>query len=164
MEKKIIKALVEGGKASPAPPLGQQLSQHKLDIGKVISVINEKTKEFAGMQVPVEVVVEGESFEVEVGVPPVSSLIKKELNLKKLSKAPFGTYTPKEGEKVEEFSANLGFEQIVKIAKLKQLGSLKKAVKQVLGTCLSCGVTVEGKNPKEIIEEVDSGKWDEKIK
>lgn len=157
MGKQVVKALVEGGKASPKPPLGPQLSQLKLDIGKVIAEINEKTKDFAGMQVPVEIIVnEDKSFEIRVGTPPVSSLVKKELGIEKLAKEPG-----------KEFVGDLKFEQIVKITKMKMdsLGTrdMKKAVKQILGSLVSMGVSVEGKHPKEVQKEIDEGKWDEKL-
>lgn len=157
MGKRVVKALVEGGKASPKPPLGPQLSQLKLDIGKVIAEINEKTKDFAGMQVPVEIIVnEDKSFEIRVGTPPVSSLVKKELGIEKLAKEPG-----------KEFVGDLKFEQIVKITKMKMdsLGTrdMKKAVKQILGSLVSMGVSVEGKHPKEVQKEIDEGKWDEKL-
>lgn len=165
----IIKALVEGGKANAGPPLGPLLANFKLNIGEVVSEINEKTKEFSEMQVPVEISINTETkeYSISVGTPPVSTLIKKELNLKKLAKAPWGTYTPKEGEEVEEFDANITFDQIVKIAKAKadSLGKdMKKAVKQVVGSCVSIGVKIEDKHPKEILEEINSGNWDEKLK
>ncbi len=155
--EQVIKALVEGGKASPKPPLGPQLSQAKVDIGKVIAAINEKTKDFAGMQVPVEIIVkEDKSFEIRVGTPPVSSLIKKELGVQKLAKEPG-----------KEFAGNLSMEQAVRIAKLKldSLGTkdLKKAVKQIIGSCVSMGVQIEGRHPKEVLREIDEGKWNEKM-
>ena len=155
--EQVIKALVEGGKASPKPPLGPQLSQAKVDIGKVIAAINEKTKDFAGMQVPVEIIVkEDKSFEIRVGTPPVSSLIKKELGVQKLAKEPG-----------KEFTGNLSMEQAVRIAKLKldSLGTkdLKKAVKQIIGSCVSMGVQIEGRHPKEVLREIDEGKWNEKM-
>jgi len=159
MEKNIIiKALVEGGKASPAPPLGPQLSQHKLNIGHAISTINEKTKDFSGIQVPVEIVIKPDkSFEIKVGTPPVASLVKKELGLQKLAKT-----TGK------ETVGNLSMGQVVKIAKAKMdsLGTqdLKNAVKQIVGTCVSLGVTIEGKPPKEITKEIESGAWNDKFK
>ncbi|HIQ49889.1 MAG TPA: 50S ribosomal protein L11 [Nanoarchaeota archaeon] len=158
MGKQIIKALVEGGKASPKPPLGPQLSQLKLDVKKVIAEINEKTKDFAGMQVPVEIIVnEDKTFEIKVGTPPVSSLVKKELGVQKLAKEPG-----------REVVGDLKFEQVLKITKMKieSLGTrdMKKAVKQILGSLVSMGVTVEGKHPKEIQKEIDEGKWDEKFK
>ncbi len=154
MSKQIIKALVEGGKASPKPPLGPQLSQLKLDIGKVVQKINEKTKDFSGMQVPVEIIVnEDKSFEIKVGTPPVSSLIKKELGIQKLSKEPG-----------KEFVGDLKMEQIIKIARMKldSLGTkdLKMGVKQIIGSCISMGVKIEGKNPKDILKEINEGRWD----
>lgn len=164
-----IKVLVEGGKATPAPPLGPTLAQLKIDVDQIITKINEKTKDFAGMQVPVEITIKSDkSFDIKVGTPPVSELIKKELNLKKLAKTPWKEPVPKEGEeKAEPFSASLSFEQVLKIAKAKidALGTrnLKAAVKQVVANCVSCGVLVEGKSPKEIIRDINNGKFDEKI-
>ncbi len=157
MGEQVIKALVEGGKASPKPPLGPQLSQARVDVGKVIAAINEKTKDFAGMQVPVEIIVkEDKSFEIKVGTPPVSSLVKKELGVQKLAKEPG-----------REVVGDLKFEQVLKIARLKldSLGTrdMKKAVKQILGSLVSMGVTVEGKHPKDVQREIDEGKWDERF-
>lgn len=155
-----IKLLVEGGKATPAPPLGPSLAAAKLNIGQVISAINEKTKEFAGMQVPVTVNFDNKTkeFSIAVGMPPVSALVKKELKLQTLAKAPWKEASP----------GNLNFEQIMKIAKAKMdsLGchSLKNAVKQVVASCISFGVTVENESPKEILKEIDSGKFDDKFK
>ena len=78
-----VKALVDGGKATPAPPLGPSLAPTKVNIGQVIAAINEKTKEFAGMQVPVTIKIDPETkeFEISVGSPSVSALIKKELKI-----------------------------------------------------------------------------------
>jgi len=160
MGKVSIKVMVEGGKAVPGPPLGPALAQHKINIGKVVSAINERTKEFKGISVPVEVKIDTETkdFEIIVGTPPVSQLIKKEIGAQKLSKAAW---------KEEEVAGNITMEQVIKIAKSKMssLGTkdLKKASKEVIGSCLSCGVTVEGKNPKEIIKEIEDGKWDSKF-
>ena len=148
MAKKTVKALVEGGKASAAPPLGPALGQLKVNIGKVIEEINKKTKDFAGMQVPVEITVDMDTkeFEISVGTPPTSSLIKKELGAKKLG---------------PDQNLNITFEQIKKIASAKSqdlLGDMKAKVKQVLGTCVSVGVKVDGKDPKEVQKDIDEGK------
>ncbi len=159
MGKKTIDALVDGGKASAGPPLGPALGQLKVNVKAVIDAINEKTKVFAGMKVPVKVIVDDETkeFEIEVGTPPVSQLIKNELKIEKLSQ-----------QSGKDFVGNLSIEQVVKIAKMKREGmlvnSLKSAVKSVIGTCVSVGVMVEGKNPKEVIKEIDEGKYDEIIK
>ena len=101
-----IKSLVEGGKATAGPPLGPALGPLGVPINKVIEEINAKTKDFAGIQVPVTVTVDPKTkaFEIEVGTPPVSSLIKRELSLEK------GAANAKE-EKV----ADMVIEQVNKI-------------------------------------------------
>lgn len=158
-----VEALIEGGKASPAPPLGPSLSQMKVNIPKVIEEINRKTEIFKGMQVPIKVIIDDKTkeFTVEVGTPPVSAMIKKELKLQKLAglgKEESGRPAPIVGD--------IKIDQIVKIAHAKEsiAGDLKARVKQIVGTCKSCGVTVEGKSPKDVIREIDEGKYDEKIK
>lgn len=148
MAKKTVKALVEGGKASAAPPLGPALGQLKVNIGKVIEEINKKTKDFSGMQVPVEIVVDVDTkeFEISVGTPPTSSLIKKELGAKKMG---------------PDQNLNLTFDQVLKIAKAKSgdlFGDMKAKVKQVLGTCVSAGVKVDGRDPREVQRDIDKGK------
>jgi large subunit ribosomal protein L11 len=160
MGKKVIKSLVEGGKAVPGPPLGPALAEAKVNIGEVIKAINDKTKDFAGMQVPIEVEIDTNTkeFTIKVGTPPTSALIKKELKLKKLAAKAF----------IEDIVGDLSFDQILKITKAKfdVLGTTdpKKAVKQIVSSCVSLGVTVEGKTPKEMVEEINSGKWDDRIK
>jgi len=164
MAKKTLSLLVQGGKATPAPPIGPALAGAKMNIGEVISAINEKTKNFSGIQVPVKIIFDSvtKEFEIEVGTPPVSQLIKKELKKEKLAK----TSWKEDGENVDPQAGDLSFDKIVAIAKAKpELGhDLKKAVKQVLGTCNSCGVTIEGKKPREVQAEIDEGKWDEQLK
>ncbi len=151
-----IEALVEGGKASAGPPLGPALGPLGINIGEVISQINDKTKDFAGMKVPVTVVVDGKKFKIKVGTPPVSAMIKKEAKVEKLSSRP-----------KEENIADLKIEQVIKIAKGKRddmnSSQMKSNVKQVIGSCVSCGILVEGKNPKEVIGEIDEGKYDDEI-
>ena len=163
-----IKTLIEGGKATPTPAIAQQLAPLKLNIGQVISAVNEKTKEFNGMQVPVTIKVDPSTkeFEISIGTPSLAALIRKELNVKKLSKAPFRVFE-KEGV-TEEFKESLNFDKVVKIAKMKlddlKTDDLKKAVKQVVASCVSSGVFIEEKNPKEILKEINEGKWDDKLK
>lgn len=152
--KVTVQALVDGGKATAGPPLGPALGPLGVNIGKIIEEINNKTKDFAGLKVPVKVIVDKDTkgFEIEVGTPPVSALIKKELGVEKGAKA--------KGEVI----GNLTLQQVVKIAKMKSdvtlAKELKSAVNEVLGTCVSMGVTCEGKNPKEVIKEVNEGKHD----
>ena len=163
-----VKAIVQGGKATPAPPLGPALAPTKVNVSEVINAINQKTKEFDGMEVPVtiDINLKTRKFEISVGTPSVAALIKKELNVKTLAKAPFNVYTKEEVK--EEFKESLKFEQVVKIARAKmddiKTDNLKKAVKQVVASCVSSGCYIEDKKPKEILKEIDEGKWDEKIK
>ncbi len=159
MAEKIVEALVEGGKATPAPPLGPSLAQLKVNMKEVIDAINEKTKDFAGMKVPVKIIVDTDTkeFKIEVGSPPVSQLVKKELGLEKLAKQPG-----------KEVVGNLSMEQVVKIARMKKDSmlskDLKSAVKSVVGACVSYGVNVEDKHPREVIKEIDEGKYDNLVK
>jgi len=136
------------GKGPALGPLG-------INVMAVVGRINELTKEFAGMRVPVKVTVniDTKEFTVEVGTPTTAALVIKELRIKKGS-----------GQAGKDIVGNLSLEQVIKIALVKknQLKSktLKKAVKQVLGTCLSMGVNVEGKSPKVIQREMDEGVYD----
>tara|TARA_Y100000310_G_C20692743_1_gene823415 strand:- start:2312 stop:2974 length:663 start_codon:yes stop_codon:yes gene_type:complete len=158
MAKEKIDALVEGGKASAAPPLGPALGPLKVNIGEVVAEINKKTSAFKGMKVPVTVVVDTETkkFEIEIGTPPMSQLIKKELNLKSASGIP-------NKDKV----ANMSIEQAIKVAKMKQdsllVNNLKSAVKTVIGSANAGGILVEGKIAVEINPEIDAGKYDKEI-
>ncbi len=153
----VVEVLVEGGKATPGPPLGPAIGPLGLNVKLVVDKINEATKDFAGMQVPVKIIVtdpKKKEFEIEVGVPPVSQLIKKELGLGKGSDAPKNNIV-----------GNLTMEQVIRIAKAKQdqmlAADLKAAAKEVIGTALSMGVTVEGKDPREVQKEIDEGVYDE---
>ncbi len=159
MGKEVIELLVEGGNAKPGPNIGPKLSQLKLNVGEVISKINEATKEFKGLQVPVKIIVDTETkkYEIEVGLPPTSSLLKKEANIEIAKRTKPG-----------EIVGNVTIEQIIKVAKMKMkdlnTSDLKSAVKMVLGTALSLGLTVNNRNPKELIKEVDRGLYDNLLK
>jgi large subunit ribosomal protein L11 len=152
-----IEVLVDGGKATPGNPLGPVLGPLGVNVIQVVAAINEKTRAFAGMKVPVKIIVEKDrTFTVEVGTPPTTALIMKELGVEK------GSGKPKT-EKV----GDLKLAQAVKIARMKKesvLGkNLKKAVKEVVGSCVSLGATVEGKDPREVQKEIDGGKWDSEL-
>lgn len=154
----IIEALVEGGKASAGPPLGPALGPMGVNIMQIISAINEKTKDFEGMKVPVKVIVNPKTkdFEIKVGTPPASALILDKLGAEKGSGAPS---THKIGD--------LTVDQAIKVAKMKYdnlLGSgLKEKTKEIIGTCVSLGVTVEGKDPREIQKAINEGEYDSKF-
>jgi large subunit ribosomal protein L11 len=158
MSKEIVDIMVEGGKASPGPQMGQAFGPLGVNIQEILEKINEKTKDFTGMKVPVTVSVDTETkeFDLEIGTPPVSELIKKELGIQKGS-----------DNSIYNKVGNLAIEQIIKIAKMKDssllVNSLKAAVKTVVGSCVPMGILVEGKNPQDIELEIDDGKFDDAI-
>ena len=111
------------------------------------------------MQVPVKIKVDSDTkaFEIIIGTPPASGLIKKEANLEKAS-----------GKAKHEMVADILIEQVIKIAKMKEtatLGkSLKEKVKEIIGTCQSMGILVEGKSAKETMKDVAAGMFDDEIR
>jgi len=79
-----VKLLVPGGKATAGPPLGPTLAPMGINVKDVVAKINEATKDFGGVEVPVKVTVNPDkSYDIEVGSPAVAALIKKELGLEK---------------------------------------------------------------------------------
>ncbi len=144
--------MVEGGKATAGPPLGPALGPMGINIGQVLKEINEKTKLFEGMQVPVKVIVDPETkkFEVTVGKPLVSALLKKELGIETAT-----------GASKTKLSGDLKIKQIRKVAEMKidnmNAASIKSAVLEVLGTCVSMGITVDGKDPRETQKLIKDG-------
>ena len=155
-DKKVVELLVNGGQANAGPPLGPALGPLGVNVMMIVNKINELTKDYSGMKVPVKVIVDPDTktFEVTVGTPTTSALIVSELKIEKGSGTPS---TQKVG--------NLTIEQVVRIAKMKRpellAGDLKKAAKETLGACVSMGVTAEGKDPREVQKEIDQGKHDE---
>ena len=150
-----IEALVPGGEANPGPPLGPELGPTPVDVQAVVQEINDRTAAFEGTEVPVTITYEEDgSFEIEVGVPPTAELIKDE--------AGFETGS---GEPQTNFVADLSVEQVLQIAEQKQSDllayDLKNAAKEVVGTCTSLGVTIEGENPREFKQRLDAGEYDE---
>ena len=154
-----IKLLVEGGSMKPGPALSQKLGPLGINISQVIQQVNDSTKSFEGMKVPVELDINSSTKKVNVLVssPPVSELLKRELKIEKGS-----------GVHKKMQVANASIEQIITIAKMKSQNllakDLKAAVKTIIGTCASLGVLVENKSPKEVEIEVNEGLYDKEIK
>jgi large subunit ribosomal protein L11 len=127
-----------------------------VNVLQIVNRINELTKAYSGMKVPVRVVVDVDTkeFEVEIGTPSTSALLVKELGIQKGSGNP----------KVEKVG-NLTMEQVAKIAVLKMPSSYAKttktSAKEVMGTCLSLGITIDGRDPRELQKESEQGKWDQ---
>jgi large subunit ribosomal protein L11 len=149
-----VEVLVPGGKATAGPPLGPALGPLGINVKAVVDEINSKTADFNGMQVPVTVTVdEKRNFTIEVGIPPTTALIMKEAGIEKGAAEP-GT----------EVAGNLPLEAAVRIARMKiddmLAYDLKSAVKEVVGTCVSVGVTIEGLKPDEMTRAINDGRYD----
>jgi len=158
-DKKSISALVSGGEANAGPPLGPSLGPIGVNVLQVVNLINEKTKDFPGMKVPVKVKVDSETkkFTVEVGIPPTAALVAKEANITKGS-----------GNSGINYVGNIAIDSAVKIAKMKIENSyakdIKGVVKEIIGSCMSSGIKVEDKPAKEIYSDISAGKYDELFK
>jgi len=158
-DKKTINALVTGGEASAGPPLGPALGPLGVNVLGIVNEINKLTSDFKGMRVPVKVDVDTETkqFTVTVGTPTTSALVAKEAAI------PKGSAKPN-----LELAGDLTIDKVVSIAKSKMSGSYAKSVrsaaKEVVGSCVSMGVKIEGKDPREFMKEIDAGKWDSKFK
>ena len=154
-EIKSIESLVNGGKATAGPPLGPLLGPLGLNVLAVVTEINEATNPYVGMKVPVKILVDLDTkeFEISVGIPTTSALIVSELGLEKGS-----------GTTGTENIGDLSMKQAIKIVEIKQTKllarDLKAGVKEILGSCLSMGVLVDGKDPKTIQKELDAGSYD----
>jgi large subunit ribosomal protein L11 len=154
----IIKLLIEGGNMKPGPAVAQQLGPMGVNMGDVISQVNDATKEFKGMKVPVELDIDEKTkkFTVKTSSPPTSELIKKELKIEK------GTIDHK-----NDVVGNASIEDIIKITKIKSSNMLdkdfKSAVKSVLGTARTIGILVENKNPNELIADITNGEFEKEI-
>ena len=150
-----IEVLVAGGEADPGPPLGPELGPTPVDVQAVVQDINDQTAAFDGMEVPVTIEYEDDgSFSIEVGVPPTAELIKDE--------AGFDTGS---GEPQEDFVADISVEQLKKIAEQKSSDllayDLRNAAKEVAGTCVTLGVTIEGEDARSFKERIDGGDYDD---
>ncbi len=140
MAKKItgyIKLQIPAGKATPAPPVGPALGQHGVNIMGFTKEFNERTKNDAGMIIPVVITVyQDKSFTFITKTPPAAVLIKKACKIESGSAVP-------QKDKVAKISK----EEVKKIAELKMpdlnAGSIETAMSMIAGTCRSMGVVVE---------------------
>lgn len=150
-----ISTLVDAGQASAGPPLGPELGPLPVDIGAVVSAINEETREFEGMEIPVDVIVDEDtgSFSIEVGTPPAAALLKDKAGIDAGS-----------GEPNEIKVANLPLKAVTAVAELKQKDlvalDLRGATKEVLGTAQSMGLLIDNKEPREVQQEIDDGTYE----
>ncbi len=153
-----VKLIVDGGGMSPGPAVAQQLGPMGINLGKVISDVNQATSGFKGMKVPVELDVDPKTkkYKISVSSPPMSELIKKELKAEKGS-----------GEPHRVKVGNIAIETLIEIAKTKMPNllakDLKASLKLAVGSCVSLGVLIDNKEAKEIQSEINAGNYDEQI-
>jgi len=153
-DMEIITVNFKAGQASPGD-VGQ-VEEHGLDPQQVAEELNRKTARLKGFEVSARIYVYPRSREyyIEVVPPNITDLLLKKAN----AKAP-------SGDPIHQKIGNLSIEDIIHVAigKKSELLTLdlKKAVKTVLGTARAIGLTVEGKDPKEVTREVEQGVYDE---
>jgi len=132
-----VKLQIEGGKATPAPPVGPALGQHGVNIMAFVKEYNEKTAQFIGSIVPVELTIfEDRSFTIVLKSPPAADLLRKAAGIQKGSGKPnvdkVGTVPQSKIKEIAEL-------------KLKDLNAtdVEAAMRIVEGTARSMGITVE---------------------
>ena len=110
MGEQKVSSLVTGGAASAGPPLGPALGPLGVNIMEVINAINEKTKDFDGMKVPITVLVDSDTkkYEIEIGIPSAAALIMKEAGIQKGS-----------GLSGTEWAGDVKIDAIIKVAGTK---------------------------------------------
>ena len=132
-----VKLQCPGGQATPAPPVGPALGQHGVNIGQFVTQFNERTKEAAGLIIPVEIsVFTDRSFTFITKSPPASVLLKRAAGIAKGS-----------GEPNKAKVGKVNLEQVREIAKTKMAdlnaNSMEAAERMVAGTARSMGIDVE---------------------
>lgn len=133
----LIKLQIPAGKATPAPPVGPALGQHGVNIVAFTKDFNERTKNDAGLIIPVVITVyEDRSFTFITKTPPAAVLIKKACGIDKASGVPNKNNV-----------ATITKEQVQKIAETKMpdlnAASLEAAMSMIAGTARSMGIVVE---------------------
>ncbi len=149
----VVEVLVDGGEATPGPPLGPALGPLGVNIMAVAGDINKRTEAFKGMKVPVKITIsDDKSFDIEVGTPPISALIKDELGIEK------GASNPR-----TDMAGDMTIEQLVKVTKMKWdnlLGAdLKNKALEVTGSCVAMGIYIDGKPAKEVQRLIKEGAY-----
>lgn len=144
---------------TPGPAVAQQLGPMGLNLGQIISDVNERTKGFSGMNVPVVLDVDSETKKVKITVlsPPTSELIKKEIGIEKGTAA-----------RMKVRVGNMAFEQVLSVALQKHdsmlSNELVSSIKSVLGTCQTMGLFVDSREVKDIMNDFNEGVYDAMIK
>jgi large subunit ribosomal protein L11 len=158
MVEKTFNFIVNGGKATGGPPIGPALGPMGVNIMAIVNEINAQTAEYDGLPVPVDVIIDTDTreFSVKVGMLTTFALISQATGIEKGS-----------GEPNTKYVADMAFSQLIGVAKKKRAGiyaaSMKTAVREILGTCQSAGVTVDGRPAKQVQEAIAAGEYDAQL-
>ncbi len=132
----VVKIHIQGGQATPAPPVGTALGPHGVAIMDFCKDYNARTEDKRGQIIPAEITIyEDRSFTFVTKTPPTSYLVRRAAGLAKASTAPG-----------REPAGTITEAQLSEIAELKMpdlnANDLEAAKAQVEGTARSMGVTV----------------------
>jgi large subunit ribosomal protein L11 len=158
MVEKTFNFIVNGGEATGGPPIGPALGPLGVNIMTIVNKINEETAEYKGVPIPVDISIDTDTkeFTVKVGMLSTFALITQALGIQK------GSQTPN-----TDFVGDLTFDQLLEIARRKRDGlfsaSLKAAVREIVGSCQSMGVTIDSQPAGEIQAQIGSGEYDPKL-
>ncbi len=152
----IIKIITQAGSMKPNPALAQKMGPLGLNMGKIISDVNNSTRSFTGMKIPVTLDINTKTKEIKVIVqqPSTAELLKKEFGILKGSSQP------------QKFkTANVPIETLIGLAKEKMAleKSLKSSLKTIVGACRSLGILIESKEAAVVTKEIDDGVYDAPI-
>jgi large subunit ribosomal protein L11 len=158
MVEKTFNFIVNGGEATGGPPIGPALGPLGVNIMAIVAKINEETAEYKGVPIPVDVTIDTDTraFTVKVGMLSTFALITQALGIQK------GSQTPN-----TDFVGDLTFDQLLNIAQRKSDGilaaTLKSAVREIVGSCQSMGVTIDGKPAGNIQAMIGAGDYDSRL-
>ncbi len=153
-EMKIVNVEFKGASAKPDDV--KKIEEYGIDPQEVAEKLNKKTKRLQGRNVSARIYVypATKEYYVEIVPPNITELL--------LWKA--GADRPS-GDPIHQKIGNVSLEDIIHVAIAKKAElltqDLKKAVKTVLGSARSIGLTVEGKDPKEVIKEIEQNVYDD---
>lgn len=143
---------VTGGEVGAASSLAPKLGPLGLSPKKIgEDIAKETTKEWKGLRVTVKLTVQNRQAKIAV-VPSAAALVIKAL------KEP---ERDRKKTKNIKHSGSITFDDVIEIARVMRPRSMAKelqgTVKEILGTCVSVGCSVDGKSPRDLQEAIDEG-------
>ncbi len=155
MAVRVVNVKFPGGQAAQAKDKLEQLEEYGIDVEKLIEELNELTSIYKGFDITVKIAVDTDTgeYDLEVKPPTTTEILLKMVGAKEPS-----------GDPMHQKIGDLSFEKIVEIAIMKKPSllakTLKAAVKTILGSARSIGITVDGKDAKQVVREVEEGLYD----